>query len=216
MALLKKLKSLINTTTPTQQDDPIQHTPSDPSLAHLSPISDRIRAWLDGNQWFYHHTPPDDDDSTRTHHIMLGFRDESDFSWNCLIVIHEKSQLVSFYGNVDYPNKIDEAYFLPLFMVFSTINQSLSLGNLEFIAQTGDLRAKIGVDGEFTQLSDRMLGSYMQGLATLTKQAYEVAMMVTMTHTPGDDASSILASMGWEIDETEDEQGFFVPTHTPQ
>lgn len=217
MALFKKLKSLVTTNDNDSQAPQENDTPpkNDKALAHLSPITNRIKEWLDDNDWLYHHTPPEKDDDSRTHHIGLGFRDESDFGWNCLIIIQERNQLVSLNGKVDMDEPIDPEYFLPVFVMFSTINQSLSIGNLELSAKTGDLYARIGFDAEFTELSDRMLNSYLQGLSTLAKQAYEVATMVTTLHNPNDNALSILKNIGWGDDETDDGK-YFVPTHIAQ
>lgn len=227
MTLLKKLKSLVKTNTPNTQEPTPKDTPphnqttpepiTNPHFAHLSPITNRIKAWLDDNDWRYHHTPPDDDDASRTHHIGLGFRDDADFGWNCLMVINEKNQLVSFHGKVDMDEPVQDDYFLPLFILFHAINQSLSIGNLELNAKTGDLHARIGFDAEFTELSDRMLNTYIQALASLMHQAHEVATVVTTLYTPGDDALSILKNMGWgDDDDSDDGKNYFIPTRTAQ
>lgn len=207
MALFKKLKTLL------------KKEETEKPQAHLSPISERIEAWLNGHGWKYEHVLPEDDDELRTHHFLMGFRDENNYLWNCLIRVHEKNQLISFQGMPEL--EIEKKYYLPILAMLSAINCTIGIGNMELDVSRGMIQTKLGVDGEFTNLSDHALNSYLQGIASLTEKAYDLVSVILKDPNPEQDLLQLLRSQGafGEEDEIETDSAgnpYFVPTHTAQ
>lgn len=149
-------------------------------VAHLSPISERIKSWIEAQDWRYQHYEPDEMDEFRVHHFVIGFRND-EFEWNCVIAVFEKSQLVNFQGVILREYSPDE--YLSVMTAITQINYGLMLGNLDFDMATGSVRARIGFDGEFAILSNHALDSYMQGLVTLMERARAV-IDSTLDETP--------------------------------
>lgn len=163
------------------------------ATAHLSAISSRIQNWLDSQDWHYEHYPPDDDDDLRTHHFVMGFRD-NDFHWSCIIRVHEKNQLITFQGLI--PEPVATPYYLPIMAIFTATNYNLSIGSLEFDVNSGIARAKIGIDGEFSRLSDTALSCYLQGIAGLTEKAAELIAAILQDPNPNQNLVEVLMEQG--------------------
>lgn len=211
MALLKKIKHLKTLFKKPSTKSDQEH------YAHLSPISDRIQNWLDDRQWTYEHLLPDEDDELRSHYFAMGFQSDDDFSWHCLICVHERTQLISFQGS---PNvTVDKKHYLQLINQFNLINNSISIGSLELDVKSGHIRTKIGIDGEFSILSNTALDSYLRGLASLTEKAHDLTSLLIKDPNPSQDLLKTLQEQGLFEDETETDtsgNAYFVPTHKAQ
>ncbi|MDO4426970.1 MAG: YbjN domain-containing protein [Moraxella sp.] len=195
--------------TPTPQAEP---TPNPEDTAHLNPVSQRVIAWLDERQWHYQHYEPTLDDELRCHHFVVGFKNDS-YQWNCIIRIFEKNQLVSLVAiiNSDLPTK----YHVALMTALNQINTGLNIGSLDFNPKTGDIRARLGFDAEFSLLSYRLLDSYLQGVAGLIDRAYDTIGFVLADDTPSNDPLTLWQEEFLDDDEHETKD-YFLVNHTLQ
>lgn len=231
---LKKLKRLLakkDTSSAQATQDRQKHqrtkqpTTSAPSSApqdstpkagteHLSPISTRIKAWLDDKAWRYQHHTPESDDELYTHHFVMGFKHDH-IDWNCAILVHERNQLISLQGVL--LEEIDPRYYLTLMTALMELNQSLILGNLSLDINVGALQARIGFDGEFSLLTDRALDCHLQVLGSLMERASllldELTVLEPTLHTL-DDMIKQRSTTSDETGETED--GYFVASNQRQ
>lgn len=204
MTFFKKLATLL-----TQKPKPSPQEPNkspNSSFDHLSPISQRIDEWLTKKDWRYEHIRPEKDDELRTHHFIIGFRDE-DFFWNCLIIVHEKNQLISFQGALI--EEIEPKYYLPIIAMFNALNFSLGIGSLDFDVISGSVRAKIGVDGEFFTLTDSAINCYFYNIASLTEKAWQTVQAVLQDPDPAQDFLAVLTEQGI-LESKEEIEGFYV------
>ncbi len=161
--------------------------------AHLSAISRRIEQWIIDKEWKYDHHLPDDNDDMRTHHFVIGFKDE-EFAWTCVFRIHEKNQLITLQGIL--PDTIEPPYFLPVMAIFTATNYNLSIGNMELDLTTGTARTKIGIDAEFGKLSDYALNCYLQGIASLTEKAHTLITTALQDPNPNQNLIEVLTEQG--------------------
>lgn len=199
MSALKKLQKLLGKANDQQGGENTEPKFS-PHTAHLSPISVRISEWMNDRGWSYDHHDPSDDDEMRTHYFLTGFKDDK-LTWTCIIKIYEKNQLMTFQGLLQDP--IPKAYFLPVLASFAKINNNVGIGSFELDLDSGIVRVKIGVDAEFTNLSDHALNCYMQGIASLTERMYDTVQEL-LDEPPSDNWAEIL-----KLDEREDSEGDF-------
>lgn len=195
MSALKKLQKLLGKLDDAQDGDNKEPKFS-PNTAHLSPISMRVSEWMDERGWSYDHHAPSEGDEMRTHYFLTGFRDDK-MIWTCIIKIYEKNQLMSFQGLLQEP--VPEAYFLPVLARFAKMNSNVGIGSFELDLDNGIVRTKIGVDAEFTNLSDHALNCYMQGVASLTERMYDTIQEL-FDEPPSADLSEILSNDGGEAD----------------
>lgn len=205
--MLKKLKSLLNKTE--KPDDQTNQEDSAP-FDHPSPVSHRIKEWIESKGWTYEYCPPDKDDELCTHYFIIGFRD-GDFYWNCLINVHEKNQLVSFQGLIILDD-IQPQYYLPIIMMFNAVNFDLDIGSIEFnvLSAATTARAKVGLDAEFCTLSDGALNCYFHNLTWLTKQAHETVKMALSDPNPSQDLLAASNEQGLSDKDNNEPLGFYL------
>ncbi len=224
MALFHKLKKALTGNDdhqPSNDTSDSAQSPSDKLNAraddHLQPITNHIIEWVKLNDWHFTHHQPDADDKFRTHHIIIGFSgaEEDDFAWNCVIRVVEKNQLVTMYGVL--LGEIDEAYHLNVLIAFNQINYSISFGSVEFDLQTGNVRAKLSFDAEFSHLTTLMLGNYMQALIGLTEMAHRTLQNIHHTQ-PSQNFQQLLTEYGYHDldDDLKDDGTYYMPTHLAQ
>lgn len=104
-----------------------------------------------------------------------------------------------------------------MLMKIAYTNTSLSFGSIELDPSDGEVRTKISVDGEFSALSDKALGCYLQGVAGLTELAqrlYDDAMSELEPSPFWQDY--LLESQEMTGDGTHTDGGFFMPTQARQ
>ena len=185
-------------------DGLLTHLPP-PLPSYLSSVTNTIEAWLNEQNWHYRRYDPHSDDEFRTHHLVTSFAD-TDFEWNCLFRINEKNQLISIIGIliVDVPT----SHYLNLFAKISEASANINFGSIEFDLRTGDIRTKMYLDAEFTHLNDRVLGTFMQGLAGLTQHAHSL-YQDAISQPPIKSAKALVASQNIYEDI---EDGFFAPS----
>lgn len=190
---------------------PALDSPED--TAHLNPVSQRVIAWLDERQWHYQHYEPAHDDELRCHHFVVGFKNDS-YQWNCIIRIFEKNQLVSLVAiiNSDLPAK----YHVALMTALNQINTGLNIGSLDFNPKTGDIRARLGFDAEFSILSYRLLDSYLQGVSGLIDRAYDTIGFVLADDAPSNDPLTLWQEEESEPDHEDTPDDYFLVNHTLQ
>lgn len=186
MSALKKLQKLLGKNNDSQ--DSQNDTKFSQDTAHLSPISMRVSEWMDERGWSYDHHTPSDYDEMRTHYFVTGFRDDT-FTWTCIIKIYEKNQLMSFQGLLQDP--IASAYYLSVLVNFAKLNSNVGIGSFELDTDSGIARTKIGVDGEFTRLSDHALNCYIQGIASLTERMH-LTIQALLEEPPIGDLAALL------------------------
>lgn len=226
MAFLDKIKQWLKTPTSTSQsngspqpcpqsDTPSTSDTSDASALHhtasednppqyLSPITNHLEAWLTKCNWHYKRHDAEHDDTSRTHHLSFTFGDDG-YDWNCVLRISEKNQLVTFYGLLLV--EVPASHYLNLMSQFADINTHTSFGSIEFDLRTGDIRVKLAIDAEFTELSERALGTYMQGMAGLVDLAHQVYRQA-MDETPLDNLSTFIREKTRQDDDGE----YYAPT----
>lgn len=189
---------------------------------HLQPITNHLIEWVKLHDWNFTHHEPETDDKLRTHHIVIGFSgaDDDDFAWNCVIRIAEKNQLVTMYGVL--LDEVPETHHLNLLVAFNQINQSIHFGSVDFDLQTGNMRAKLSFDAEFTHLSMMMLNNYMQALVGLTEIAHRAIHHIHTTK-PSQNFQHLLTEYGYhnpdddsENPDLKDDGVYYMPTHLAQ
>lgn len=211
MNLFKKLKNLATKTSKSDNDttqtaDTKNHHAQDDS----HPISRRIGEWVDSHNWKYDHRTPDDDSQLRTHRFLLRFNDNIDdvkLQWNCIIRIHEKTQLITLYGLPQIT--IPRSHYLLVMSIISAVNYALGFGSIDFNITTGDLHAKVSFDAEFTDLSDKALASYLQACASITAKTYD--LINSSINSPDDIHNALLSELSATQDET-----YYLMTDTRQ
>ncbi len=156
---------------------------------HLSPVSYRIKEWLDSKDWRYMHEKPDDDDDSGEHFFVLGFGSD-DFSWHCIIRVQESNQLVSMQGIVH--EDIPSDYVASIVAEFSRINANISIGSINLEPRTATVYTKVGFDAEFALLSDKMLNSYIHMLFALTEKTNDVVQSLLENPNPNPNIAHIL------------------------
>ena len=231
MSFFRKIKQLLHSGPPAASqerlssasvsllacpaDDSTQLITADKSgdadgAAHLAPISHTIRHWLDGRDWHYHYTPAEEDDELRTHHFVVGFKHESLY-WHCIFRIRENNQLVSMIGVLQDP--VPASHLLNVLYRLAEANLSRGFGNFELDVQTGEARVSMHFDGEFTLLSQRMLDTYMHGMANLVELLYDIISQ----ELAGSAYTSLTAMMQSEkAPNLDDGSPYFTPTVVPQ
>lgn len=229
MRLFHKLKNLFskpsNLKTPPSQPDTKNQARQSDTLAtlqddtHLAPITQRIRQWIEAHDWHYHHEAPSDDDELRVHHLSMGFGSEH-IHWHGIIRIRERNQLVSMIAILQ--DTVPVEYRLMVLYQLSYTNFLRSFGNLELNVHTGEIRAVLHFDAEFSLLSTRMLDSYFDGLSSLIESAYLTLQAELANPNPCTDLDTLLKNSQYHhpANDDDDSQGdsltFFAPTHTPQ
>lgn len=211
MKLLDKLKQLLKNKQSTSPNTGRQ-PPIDSSTDHSHPVTARIMAWLDTQNWHYEHRKPEHQE--RTHHLILSFTDNRS-DWTCVFRINESNQLIAIFGVL--PDTVPPSHFAPMLMKIAYTNTSLSFGSIELDPSDGEVRTKISVDGEFSALSDKALGCYLQGVAGLTELAqrlYDDAMSELEPSPFWQDY--LLESQEMTGDGTHTDGGFFMPTQARQ
>lgn len=205
MSLFKKLKNLA-TKISKPDNDTAQKTVDTQDIPHA--ISKRVGEWLDSHNWKYDHRTPND--NGYTHHFLLRFNDSIDdvkLQWNCIIRIHETTQLITLYGLPQMT--IPKSHYLLVMSVINAVNYVLKFGSIEFNTTTGDLHAKVSFDAEFTDLSDKALASYLQACASITAKAYE--LINDSINSPDDVYKTLLSELSVNQDEI-----YYLMTNTRQ
>lgn len=169
MSFFKKIKNLIN--KPKQNN--AQSTPSDDR--HLNPISQEITAWLQSREWKFHHITPEEDDVGRNHLFFLDFVTEN-FDWRLFIRVQEKLQLVSFVGSLETP--VPPEYRLSAMALVAEQSVDLHFGDVGLDLSTGELRAKLYFDAEFSRLSTRLLDTQVNLLFQLLEVVHNISEQV--------------------------------------
>lgn len=216
--MFSKIKRLFQPQTKpdekTAPNDDAKKNDEAQAAAHLAPVSCRLKEWIEKQNWHYGYEKPDEDDPLRTHHFFLGFRDDG-FYWNLVIRVYEKNQIITFQGVL--PDPVEPPYFLPVMAAFTAANQTLSIGSLELDTTSGMVRAKVGIDGEFSLLSDVGLSCYMQGIVTLTEKAANLIAKITQDPNPSQDLQTVLKEQGvLEQDGDKDDGDFFMASKAVQ
>lgn len=189
---------------------------------HQYPVTKRFIEWIEDSDWHFVHDTPDEDDKDRTHHLVMGFLSNSDsdnFSWRCIIRIQERNQLVVMYGMIT--QSISQPHFLDILTTLAQINSKINFGSLELDMNTGNVRAKLAFDAEFTTLSKLMMHSYMQALATMTETCHQIVSVALQDDEPSQTLDDLLArhDIDWDTstdDITDNDVSYFVPTHNKQ
>lgn len=223
MSVLKKLKHLFQKSSKPAQTNPKKDKADE--LDHLNPISQVFSAWITQNEWTYQHFEPDErDDGTRLNVFVVNFGG-GQFDWKLVVQILEKPQLISMFGIID--ETVPKEYRLATAVLLAERARHLFFGDIELDLSTGDLRAKVYFDGEFTKLSSRMLDTQIGQLFRLTELCWEIKeqsrQMPTISDLSDlltiaqDQRDELIASVNGES-ETKDENGqvFFAPSNARQ
>ncbi len=201
-----------NTSDDTDQDqdtksdnDGTDHNSQDneQAIRHLSPVSYRIKEWLDGKSWHYMHEKPDDDDDNE-HFFVMGFGG-NDFSWHCVIRVQEGNKLVSMQGIIH--EDIAPDYFASIMAEFSRINANISIGNVNLEPRTTTIYTKVGFDAEFTLMTERMLDSFMHMLFGLTQKANDVIQNMLENPNPNPNIAHILKEHQANLKKQQEQDG---------
>lgn len=210
MKLIDKLKNIFANNKTTSNSDTL--TP--PNNQHHSPLTMHIMAWLDRQNWRYEHRKPDNKNK-QTHHIILNFTDNTS-DWTCVFRINEGNQLISMFGVL--PDTIPPSHFAPMLMKIAHTNTNIAFGSLELDPTDGEIRTKMSVDAEFSTLSDKSLGCYLQGTAGLVELAQRLYDDVLSEAEPSpfwhDYLPDISELHGYGTQEYDD--GVFMPTQVHQ
>lgn len=227
MTILKKLKQIMfdttkapqkNTNITSNQDTDeitelktqlLNHLPQE-LPEYLRPITSTITQWLSGQNWHFQSHDPHPDDSFRTHHLTLTFG-EKDYDWNCVFRINEKNQLVTIYGVLLL--SVPKSHYLNALWHISQANHHTSFGGIELDLNSGDIRAKISFDAEFTHINERTLSIYMQGLSGLVELAFDVYQHAT-NESPIQNFEELLHTTNNDSDS--DDGDFFIATPIKQ
>lgn len=217
----EKLKKLTQKTTKNQSEsDKLDTAPVDDKadkvalMAHLHPISARIQAWLDEHDWRYYHVKPEADDILRTHLFILGFSHDG-FDWRCIIRIYEKNQLVCLFGTLE--DAVPKSHRLAVLVALSQASLNIGFGGFELDLDSGEVRTKLSLDAEFSQLNSHALDIYLYNLTGLVERMGElVEKVVDKPASPMQD--DFLAQLQLLNIDGEDgvDDGFFVPTQSSQ
>lgn len=175
------------------------------------PITSEIMAWLDKQEWKYDHRTPSEG---YTHHIIMGFTDR-EHEWTCVFRINEDNQLVTAFGILE--DSVPVSHYTAMLMELAKLNLNVNFGSVEFDPMDGEIRAKVAFDVEFTPVTDKMLGCYLQALAGLTEVARSIMILVMLDDEPSQFAGDYI-DLGDEVKAVIDDEKriFFLPTQLPQ
>lgn len=204
MKILDKLKQLLQ-----KSDTPTKPEPSED--AHRHAVSTRIMAWLDKQGWKYEHRTPEEDAEMRTHHMILSFTDNQS-DWTCVFRVNENNQLVAIFGVLT--ETVPPSHYASILMKIARANLNIAFGSIELDPFDGEVRVKISIDAEFSTLSDKALGCYLQGVAGLTEIAQRLFVDAMAESEPSPIIHDYLNDYN-DLPQGSD-SGFFTPTHTAQ
>ncbi|MFC0820717.1 hypothetical protein [Moraxella marmotae] len=189
MKLFKKLKSLLfGEPTRTAQTARTSKAPQTPQatqtqpptvptatprnhLAGKLPITERLMAFLTAEQFLYEHRTSDDPSESQIQHLIVPFTDEV-HEWTCVFRINEHYQLLSIFGVL--PQTVPHSHFAMALMAIAAANLNIIFGSIELDPTDGEMRAKVGLDVEFSHLDDRAITCYLQAVISLTEIAQKI------------------------------------------
>ncbi|MDO4450161.1 MAG: YbjN domain-containing protein [Moraxella sp.] len=175
------------------------------------PITSQIMTWLDKQDWKYDHRTPSEG---HIHHLIMGFSDREN-DWTCVFRINEENQLVTIFGILE--NSVPVSHYTAMLMELAKMNMNVGFGGIEFDPTDGEVRAKVAFDVEFSPLSDKALGCYLQAVAGLTEVARNIMHIVLADDEPSQFAGDYI-DVGDEVRAVVDDEKrtFFLPTQTTQ